>query len=245
MRRCAGLPVRETHAAPGLRDLDRGQGARPRDCGAGRFRNRRLERYGELGRLLTPIASIRVCGDFAYSDGCMSRVNILGEALDGLGRWYVAVPPFLIIGFLAALFFLTGAGQARLQEASERLRDSTTRELAIEGLAAAVARSVAVQRAFLLTGDEKFLSRSTEVIADVEPSLDRALSAYEAPAADLTDVRTLQVLSGKRLGDLSTLIAVQKAQGPAAAVALVKTSVGTDTGEAINGLLDQLRGRES
>ena len=70
----------------------------------------------------------------------MSRVNILGEALDGLGRWYVAVPPFLIIGFLAALFFLTGAGQARLQEASERLRDSTTRELAIEGLAAAVAR---------------------------------------------------------------------------------------------------------
>ena len=42
----------------------------------------------------------------------MSRVNILGEALDGLGRWYVAVPPFLIISFLAALFFLTGAGQA-------------------------------------------------------------------------------------------------------------------------------------
>ena len=175
----------------------------------------------------------------------MSRVNILGEALDGLGRWYVAVPPFLIIGFLAALFFLTGAGQARLQEANERLHDSTTRELAIEGLAAAVARSVASQRTFLLTGDEKFLSRYTQVVADVEPRLDRVRSAYEASAADLADVRTLQVLIGKRLGDLSTLIAVQKAQGPAAAVALVKTSVGTDTGEAINGLLDQLRGRES
>ena len=175
----------------------------------------------------------------------MSRVNILGEALDGLGRWYVAVPPFLIIGFLAALFFLTGAGQARLQEANERLHDSTTRELAIEGLAAAVARSVASQRTFLLTGDEKFLSRYTQVAADLEPRLDQVRSAYGASAADLADVRTLQVLIGKRIGDLSTLIAVQKAQGPAAAVALVKTSVGTDTGEAINGLLDQLRGRES
>ena len=50
------------------------------------------------------------------------RAHVLGEALDGLGRWYVAVPPFLIIGFLAALFFLTGAGQHRLQEASERLK---------------------------------------------------------------------------------------------------------------------------
>ncbi len=54
--------------------------------------------------------------------GIANRVNILGEALDGLGRWYVAVPPFLIIGFLAVLFFLTGAGQERLQEAGDRLQ---------------------------------------------------------------------------------------------------------------------------
>ena len=51
----------------------------------------------------------------------MIRVNIFSDALDGLGRWYVAVPPFLIISFLAALFFVTGEGQARLQEAGERL----------------------------------------------------------------------------------------------------------------------------
>ncbi len=68
----------------------------------------------------------------------MNRVDILGEALDGLGRWYVAVPPFLIIGFLAALFFLTGAvtgaGQQRLQKASGRLQESAVRELAIDEL---------------------------------------------------------------------------------------------------------------
>src|ERR1700691_373438 len=198
MRRCAGLPVRETHAASGLRDLDRGQGASPRDCAAGRFRNRRLERYGELGRLLTPIASIRVCGDFAYSDGCMSRVNILGEALDGLGRWYVAVPPFLIIGFLAALFFLTGAGQERLQEASERLQRSALREHAIDDLQITVSRAVTTQRSFLLTGDQRYLKSYGKYAGDVEPGLERLQAAYAGSDFALADVRTLHVLIGKR-----------------------------------------------
>jgi signal transduction histidine kinase len=175
----------------------------------------------------------------------MNRVKILGEALDGLGRWYVAVPPFLIIGFLAALFFLTGAGQTRLQEAGGRLQNSAARQLAIEDVQSSVARAVATQRAFLLTGDRKFADQYDKMAASMEPRLERLRSAYDGSESDLDDVRTLEILIGKRLGDLSTLIAVQKAQGPAAAVALVRTSVGTDTGEAISGALDLLRGRES
>jgi signal transduction histidine kinase len=176
----------------------------------------------------------------------MSRVNILGEALDGLGRWYVAVPPFLIIGFLAALFFLTGAGQARLQEASERLQNSAERKLAIEEVQSSVARFVSLQRAFLLTGDQKFLASYDRIVGDVEPRLERLQSAYEGGAeTELAELRTLHLLIGKRLGDLSTLIAVQKSQGTAAAVALLKTSVGTDTGDAINDVLEVLRVHES
>jgi signal transduction histidine kinase len=53
------------------------------------------------------------------------------------------------------------------------------------------------------------------------------------------------VLIGKRLADLATTAAIQKTQGTAAAVALVKTSVGSDTGDAINDILDELRSRES
>ena len=76
----------------------------------------------------------------------MSRVNLLSDALDGLGRWYVAVPPFLIIGFLAALFFVTGEGQARLQEAGERLQKSAAREHSIDELQSSLARSVGAER---------------------------------------------------------------------------------------------------
>ena len=175
----------------------------------------------------------------------MNRVNILGEALDGLGRWYVAVPPFLIISFLAALFFLTGAGQARLQEAGGRLQGSSARELALEELQSSLARSVAIQRVFLLTGDDKFLELYDKVAAGVPSRLQSLRQAYQGSESSLADVHALDLLIGKRLGDLATLIAVQSMQGPSAAVALVKTSVGTDTGDAINKTLDVMRGRES
>jgi signal transduction histidine kinase len=175
----------------------------------------------------------------------LGRAHILGEALDGLGRWYVAVPPFLIIGFLAALFFLTGAGQHRLQDASERLQQTAVREQALEGMQSAISRSVASQRGFLLTGDEKFLRNYDKNVAEVVPQLERLRVAFEGSGDDLADVRNLHVLIGKRLADLDTLVAIQKAQGAAAAIALVKTSVGSDTGEAINDVLEKLRGRES
>ena len=172
-------------------------------------------------------------------------MNVLGEALDGLGRWYVAVPPFLIIGFLAALFFLTGAGQARLQEASERLQRSALREHLIDQLQIGVSRSVAAQRTFLLTGDQKFLKNYDAYVADVEPRLERLQSAYTGSDPDLADMRTLHVLIGKRLADLAMIVAIQKSQGAPAAIALVKTSVGSDTGEAMSDVLEQLRERES
>jgi signal transduction histidine kinase len=175
----------------------------------------------------------------------LGRVNILGEALDGLGRWYVAVPPFLIIGFLAALFFLTGAGQQRLQEASEQLQKSALREHYTDQLQIAVTRSVAAQRGFLLTSDQKFFKSYDTYVDDVEPRLERLQSAYTGSDADLADMRTLHVLIGKRLADLAMIVAIQKSQGTSAAIALVKTSVGSDTGEAINDIFDQLRDRES
>ncbi|MDP9082608.1 MAG: CHASE3 domain-containing protein [Pseudomonadota bacterium] len=175
----------------------------------------------------------------------MNRVNILGEALGGLGRWYVALPPFMIIGFLAALFFLTGAGEQRLQTASELLQKSAEREHVIDQLQNSIFRSVGAERSFLLTGDHKFLDAYNETIAEVEPRLERLRVAYAGSASHLATVRSLHVLIGKRLVDLTMVIAIQKAQGTAAAVALVKTSVGSNTGDAINDVLDQLRESES
>jgi signal transduction histidine kinase len=175
----------------------------------------------------------------------MNRVNILGEALDGLGRWYVAVPPFMIVTFLAALFFLTGAGQERLQEASERLQKSATREQVVDQLQISLARSVGSLRSYLLTGDQRYLAVYDRTIADVVPRLEQLRVAYDGSDSSLADVRALHVLIGKRLADLATTAAIQKTQGTGAAIALVKTAVGSDMGDAINDTLEQLRDRES
>jgi signal transduction histidine kinase len=174
----------------------------------------------------------------------MNRVNFLSDALDGLGRWYVAVPPFLIISFLAALFFVTGEGQARLQEAGERLQKSSAREHGIDELQNSLSRSIGAQRSFLLTGDARYIETYNRVVKEVEPRLQDLSQAYAGSDVAVGSVRDLQVLIGKRLADLSMILTIQKTQGVAAAIALVKTSVGSDTGAVIADTLDRLRDRE-
>jgi signal transduction histidine kinase len=155
------------------------------------------------------------------------------------------VPPLLIVGFLAALFFLTGAGQARLQEAGERLQRSAAREYVIDRLQISLTRSVGAQRSYLLTDDPRYLAVYDTTVVDVEPALGRLLQVYAGSDPGLTAARALQILIGKRLADLSMIIAIQKSQGTAAAIALVKTNLGADTGEAINDVFARLRAAES
>ena len=52
------------------------------------------------------------------------HMKILGEELGDIGRWYIALPPLLLIGSLIGLFFLAAAGQSRLNAANERVHDS-------------------------------------------------------------------------------------------------------------------------
>jgi len=105
-------------------------------------------------------------------------VNILGEALDGLGRWYVAVPPFLDHRFPGRVDSSDRRGSGTLAGSSERLQKSAQREHLIDQLQIGVSRSVAAQRSFLLTGDQKFLEHYDAYVAEWNPGLERLQSAY-------------------------------------------------------------------
>ena len=67
-----------------------------------------------------------------------STMKILGEDLSGIGRWYIAIPPVLLIGFLIGLFFLASAGQTRLNAANERVHATQLRQQALIEFAALV-----------------------------------------------------------------------------------------------------------
>ncbi len=172
-------------------------------------------------------------------------MNVFNEALDGLGRWYVTVPPFLMALFLAVLFFLTGAGQARLQAAGERMQRSAEREHALDELQIALSRSVSAQRGYLLSGDRQYLDLYNATVAEIEPALEKTRRAYVPVGSTLADVHNLEILIGKRLADLGLLVAMQEKQGTAATTALLNTSIGLETGQAINKLLVQFREYEA
>jgi signal transduction histidine kinase len=171
-------------------------------------------------------------------------VKLLNDTLDGLGRWYVAVPPVLFIVFLLGIFIITGAGQARLQQAGERVQKSATRTRALDELQASMARAVGAQRGFLLTNDPKYLPLYNRAVAEVEPELDRMRAAFIDSDSAKTDLRDLQLQVGKRLADLAMVRTIQQTQGTAPAIDLVKSSVGIDAGQAINGIIDRLRQQE-
>jgi signal transduction histidine kinase len=172
-------------------------------------------------------------------------VSVVGKALDGLGRWYVAMPPFIIVLFLLALFFITGAGQERLREAGERLQQSAAREHNIDELQVAVSRAVASLRGYLLTEDDQYLARYETARGEIEPRLDSLRLSLADSGEDAAAVRNLQVLVGKRLADLGMIRTIRQRQDATAALALVKASVGTEAGLAISDRLDTLRQRES
>ena len=175
----------------------------------------------------------------------MNRVNILGEALDGLGRWYVAVPPFLIVGFLIALFFLVGAGQSRLQHASERLQLSAARERAIDDLEGVINKAQSGLRGYLLTDDKSYLQPYTEALADIEPRLEHLRLAYAGSGLTNGNIRALEGLTGKKISELDLTLALHDGPKPQRSIAFTKTNLGEKTSADIAGIISAMRDRES
>ena len=92
-------------------------------------------------------------------------MKILGEELGGIGRWYLALPPILLIGFLIGLFFLAAAGQTRLNLTNERAHGSQLREQALNEFAGLITDAESAQRGYLLTGESAYLTPYAEAVA--------------------------------------------------------------------------------
>jgi signal transduction histidine kinase len=175
----------------------------------------------------------------------MAYVNVLSKTLDDLGRWYVAIPPFVIVVFLAALFFVTGAGLARLEEAGQNLQASAAREHSIDELQNALWNALTSQRGFLLTGDSGYLARYEKARDEIGPKFEDLRRTFPAPEADDTTMRNLQALIDKRMLNLSTILTIQQREGTPAAVSFMKDSEGVDTGLAILDQLAQFRQQQA
>src|ERR1700728_4304594 len=167
-------------------------------------------------------------------------MKILGEELGEVGRWYIALPPLLLIGFLIGLFFLAAAGQSRLNTADERVHDSQLRQQALSEFIALISDAESGQRGYLLTGESSYLQPYTEAVGKVEAALDRVHEAYGGKD-DSREFQELRILTGQKLGELEDTLALFKRRGTSPAVNVVRTDVGRHTMDEISRIVGSMR----
>jgi len=171
-------------------------------------------------------------------------MKILGEDLGGVGRWYLALPPILLIGFLIGLFFLAAAGQSRLNKTNERAHSSQLREQALNEYAGLMTDAESAQRGYLLTGETAYLTPYAAAVTQVEQALDRLHDAYGGDESS-SEFHQLRVLTGKELGELADGVALFKKHGISPAASIIGTDVGKRTMDLIVGIVGTMRSEEA
>jgi signal transduction histidine kinase len=171
-------------------------------------------------------------------------MKILGEELGDIGRWYIALPPLLLIGFLIGLFLLANAGQSRLNADDERVHDSQLRQQALSEFVALMTDAESGQRGYLLTGESSYLQPYTQAVAQVEMALNRLHETYGGKD-DSPEFRELRILTGKKLGELEDTLALFKRRGATPAVNIVRTDVGKRTMDEISRIVGRMRVTEA
>jgi signal transduction histidine kinase len=171
-------------------------------------------------------------------------MKILGEELGEVGRWYIALPPILLIGFLIGLFFLAAAGQTRLNMTNERVHRSQLREQALNEFAGLITDAESAQRGYLLTGETGYLAPYAAAVTQAGRALDRLHDAYGGDDSN-REFHQLRVLTGKELGELEDGIALFKKRGVPAAASVLGTDVGKRTMDSIVTIVATMRSEET
>jgi signal transduction histidine kinase len=171
-------------------------------------------------------------------------MKIFGEELGKIGRWYLALPPLLLIGFLIGLFFLAAAGQTRLNMTNERAHRSQLREQALNEFAGLIADAESSQRGYLLTAESAYLAPYAAAVKQVGQSLDRLHDAYGGDDSS-SEFHELRVLTGKELGELEDGIAIRKKRGIPPQASVVGTDVGKRTMDLIGAIIAKMRSEEA
>jgi signal transduction histidine kinase len=167
-------------------------------------------------------------------------MKIFGEELGGFGRWYIAVPPILLIGFVIGLFLVAAAGQSRLNLANQREHRIELRQQALNEFAALITDAESAQRGYLLTGEGSYLKPYTDAVAKIATALNGIHEAYGGDDSN-SEFRDLRILTGKKLGELEDSIAVYKKRNAAPALNIVGTDVGRVTMDQISTIVGTMR----
>lgn len=157
-----------------------------------------------------------------------------------MGRWYLALPPALLIGFLIGLFFLAAAWQSRLKLANEHMHRSQLREQALNEFAGLITDAESAQRGYLLTGEGAYLIPYAAAVAKVSRALDRLHAVYGADQGG-NELQQLRAMANKELAELEDGVALSRKRGDVSAATIVGTDVRKRTVDVIDGIIATMR----
>lgn len=172
-------------------------------------------------------------------------MKIFGEAYEGLGRLYLAIPPLLLIAFLAGLFLLATEGQTRLEAASYRLQRTETRQRLLGEYLGLIVDAETAQRGFLITANESDLLPYVQSAPKIDDALNHLREAYSGDAKAMEQVRRLRLMSGKKLGELESSLSLARARGMNAGMDLLRAGEGRTYMNAIRESVQLLRTHEN
>ncbi len=161
-----------------------------------------------------------------------------------MSRWYIAVPPLLLIGFMGGLLVLAVQGQSRLNMDDELVHDAAARERSLDEFMGLISDADSEERGFLLTGDKSFLSSYQRVKAKFAPALAQLRSGYGSLNSSNAGTQTLQALATKKLAQLDASLAAYQA-GATSPKNIVGNLASDQTTQDLVSLVRDLHSKES
>lgn len=171
-------------------------------------------------------------------------MKILGEELGKVGRWYIALPPLLLVGFLIGLFFLAAAGQSRLNASDRRIHDFALRERALNEYVVRVADAESAQHAYLLTGNDSYLETYKTATALIPEALNGLGSSYAPPWDSEPEIRSLRMLTEKKQSEWQQALTLHRQGGAARAAVPGGIDTSSKTTVEISKIVDSLHQRD-
>jgi signal transduction histidine kinase len=171
-------------------------------------------------------------------------MRIPGEDF-GAGRWYIAMAPLLLVGFLIGLFLLAAAGQARLESDDARVRSSQQRQEYLSEYLTLITEAETGQRGYLLTGDRSYLAPYETAATQLGTTLGRLHAAYGTAGAQADRSGELEVLTRSKMAELGDTVALYDKGDIGSSRQMVLAGSGKKIMDDIRGIAGAIRSQEA
>jgi signal transduction histidine kinase len=148
---------------------------------------------------------------------------------------YRTVPLAIAFALLAALVVIAEIAQNGQKQINQRVGLSQKQQIVLAQLLEQVTQAESGQRGYLLTGDPQYLQPYHSARERIEPLLDQLSDLFRDNGQLLANpvqrdaMRHIRLLVGAKLSELDASLALYNSQGPAQALALVRTDLGSST----------------